>query len=139
MTQIHTLRKLAAAGRADRVPAWEWSSAVEKIAKAAQRPDETFESAYARATASGDGASFLAAQRQAEDAEQIAQRGRPRQHEPGEIRRGQIEQALSAAALELATARGISFEKAFSDVLDTEAGRQLYTALRAAAPNATGE
>lgn len=139
MTQLITLQKLAAAGRADMVPAWEWSAAVEKIAKAAQRPDETFESAYARATTAGDGAAFLAAQRQAEDAEQIGQRGRPRQHEPGDIRRGQIEQALSEAALQLAAARGTSFERAFADVLATPAGGQLYAALRAAAPNATGE
>ena len=132
MTQISTLRKLAADGRADAVPAFEWERAVENIVKSAQRPGEPFESAYARATASGDGRAFLSAQRQAADAEHVAKRGRPRETEPGEIRRSQIEKALSDAALKLAKARGTSFERAFADVLDTDGGRQLYAALRAA-------
>ena len=131
MTQISTLRKLAADGRADAVPAFEWERAVENIVKSAQQPGEPYESAYARMTATGDGRAFLSAQRQAADAEHVAKRGRPRAADPGVIKRGQIEKALSAAALELAKARGTSFERAFADVLDTDGGRQLYTALRA--------
>ena len=131
MTQIATLRKLAANGRADVVPADEWERAVDQIVKAAQQPGEPFESAYARATATGDGRAFLSAQRQAADGEAVAKRGRPRETAPGIVKRGQIETALTAAALELAKARGTSFERAFADVLDTDGGRQLYTALRA--------
>ena len=131
MTQVATLRKLAANGRADVIPADEWERAVDQIVKSAQRPGEPFESAYARATASGDGRAFLSAQRQAADAEHVAKRGRPRETDPGVIKRGQIEKALSDAALELAKARGTSFERAFADVLDTDGGRQLYAALRA--------
>lgn len=131
MTQIHTLRKLAANGRADMIPASEWERAVDKVVKAAQRPGEPFESAYARATSEGDGRAFLSAQRQAADGEEIAKRGRPRQFDPGVIKRGQIEKALSAAAFEVAKVKDVSFEKAFTQVLDTDAGRQLYAALRA--------
>lgn len=103
---------------------------IETLAKRAQRDGEPFESAYARVTQDGEGRDLLLAQREADDAEDVAKRGRPQAHDPGEIRRGQIEKALTGAAVAMARDQGTSFEKAFADFLDTDAGKQLYAALR---------
>jgi hypothetical protein len=110
----------------------DWQAGIARLVKAAQRDGETRESAFARVTASGEGAQVLECFRRAQDTESAQRRGRPRKYQPGEIKRSQIEKALSAAALDLATATGSSFESAFAKVLQTPAGSDLYTALRRA-------
>lgn len=112
----------------------DWSAGIDRLTKAAQRPGETYAAAYARTVATGEGRNFLDCLRKSEDQERTDARGRPRKYDPGAIQRGQIEKALSDAALKVASAQGISFESAFAKVLQTPAGSDLYTALRAAAP-----
>lgn len=112
----------------------DWSAGIDRLVKADTRPGESFESAYSRVTATGEGRAFLDQLRKAEYAERADARGRPRKYQPAEIRRTKIEEALSAAALKVAGAQGISFESAFAKVLETPAGVELYTALRANAP-----
>lgn len=108
----------------------DWETAIDMLTKAAQRAGEQRESAYARVTASGTGAAFLDCLRKSQDREASDRRGRPREHQPGVIKRSAIEEALSAAAFQIAKAEGVSFEKAFTKVLETPAGSDLYTALR---------
>lgn len=124
------LKSAAARGHAHAGVVEDWQAGIDRLAKAAQRPGEDFAVAYARVTATGEGAAFLTCLRKAQDTEAALRRGRPREHHPGAITRSNIEKALAADALKLATAEGVSFETAFARVLDTPAGVRLYTALR---------
>ena len=132
------LKRAAARGQSYAGVATDWQAGIDRLVRAAQHPGESYESAYARVTATGDGADFLKMQRAAEDEERADTRGRPRLYQPTAITRSKIEEALSAAALKVAAAQGISFESAFGKVLQTPAGAELYADLRAAAP-ASGE
>jgi hypothetical protein len=113
----------------------DWTAGIDRLTKSAQRPGETYESAYDRITREGDGARFLDCLRKAEDQDRLDARGRPRKYDPGAITRSKIEEALSAAALKVAEAQSISFESAFAKILETPVGIELYSALRAAAPD----
>jgi len=124
------LKNAAARGHAHAGVAEDWEAGIARLVKSAQRPGESYESAYARATAGGEGLAFLDCLRKAQDTEAAQRRGRPRQHQPGAIVRSNIEKALTTSALDLAKAQGVSFETAFAQVLDTPAGSDLYTALR---------
>ena len=128
------LKRAAAQGDHNGGIASDWSAGIDRLTKAAQRPGETYESAYDRTVRAGDGARFLDCLRKAEDQDRLDARGRPRKYDPGAVTRSKIEEALSASALKVAAARGISFESAFGLVLQTPAGAELYSALRAAAP-----
>jgi hypothetical protein len=129
--RFNLLKKAAAAGHDHAGVASDWRAAIDRLVVKARAANETHEQAFSRVTSTGEGAAFLKMQRAAEDRETADRIGRPREYQPAEVRRGQIEKALSDAALNLAKARGLSFERAFGEVLDTPAGRQLYTALRA--------
>jgi len=124
------LKNAAARGHAHAGVAEDWEAGIARLVKSAQRPGESYESAYARATAGGEGLAFLDCLRKAQDTEAAQRRGRPRQHQPGAVKRGAIETALADAAMAVAKARGISYESGFALVLDTPAGQDLYAALR---------
>lgn len=128
------LKRAAAQGDHRAGIASDWTAGIDRLTKAAQRPGESYASAYARVTATGDGRAFLDQLRKAEDAERADARGRPRKYQPGELVRSRIEKALTDAALKVAEAQSISFESAFAKVLQTPTGSDLYTALRANAP-----
>jgi hypothetical protein len=124
------LKNAAPQGAAHAGTVEDWEAAIDMLAKGAKRVGETHESAYARVAASGTGAAFLDCLRKSQDREASDRRGRPREHQPGAIKRSAIEEALSAAAFQIAKAENVSFEKAFTRVLETDAGSDLYTALR---------
>ena len=128
------LKRAAAQGDHNGGIASDWREGIDRLTKAAQHPGETYESAYDRTVRAGDGARFLDCLRKAEDTERTDTRGRPRKYDPGAVTRSKIEEALSAAALKVASAQGISFESAFAKVLQTPAGAELYDDLRALAP-----
>ena len=133
--QLANLRKAARADLAWLNDAATWHAGIEAIAKAAQRPGETPEAAYARVTVEdADARAMLSMHAQASSQAQAARTGRPREYDPGVIKRGQIEQALSDAAMRVAKAQGVSYEMGFREVLNTDAGRDLYAALRAMEP-----
>jgi len=129
------LKNAAARGHAHAGTVGDWSSALDRLAKGAQRPGEDHATAYARVIGTGEGRAFLDCLRKAEAGDAAERRGRPRQYQPGEISRSRIEAALSDAALKLAATNRTSFESAFAAILRTPAGSDLYTALRAAAPD----
>jgi hypothetical protein len=133
--RLAILSKAAPRGHAHAGTVEDWQAGIDRLVKRAQRPGEDHATAYARVTATGDGRAFLDCLRKAEDGEAAERRGRPRKYQPGEVVRSRIEAALSDAALKLAAANGTSFESAFARVLQTPAGSDLYTALRAAAPD----
>lgn len=132
------LKAAAQRGQSYAGVATDWQAGIDRLVRAAQRPGEDYAVAYARTVATGEGRDFLKMQRAAEDTERADARGRPRIYQPAAITRSKIEEALSAAALKIAAAQGISFESAFGKVLQTPAGAELYADLRAAAP-ASGE
>lgn len=126
--QFERLRKSAHAGLHFAGDAADWHQAVVRVAKLAQREGETAEAAYARVCKDDpDARAMLSMHAQASTQ---ARTGRPREYHPNIVKRGRIEAALSDAAMKLAKARGVSYEVAFSDVLKTDAGIGLYTALR---------
>jgi len=129
------LKNAAARGHAQAGVAEDWQAALDRLARGAQRPGESHESAFARITREGEGRAFLDCLRKAQAGDAAERRGRPRQYHPGALVRSRIEAALSAAALDLAKATGVSFESAFAKVLHTPTGSDLYSALRAATPD----
>jgi hypothetical protein len=131
------LKRAAARGHAHAGVATDWSAGIDRLVRAAQRPGEDYAVAYARTVATGEGRDFLKMQREAEDTERADARGRPRKHQPGELVRSRIEEALADAAMAVAKAQGLSFESAFAKVLQTPAGSDLYTALRALEPESS--
>ncbi len=124
------LKNAAPQGAAHAGTVEDWETAIARLTKSAQRAGETHESAYARVTSSGTGAAFLDCLRKSQDREASDRRGRPRESQPGAIKRSAIEEALSTAALKVAQAQGVSFERAFARVLETPAGSDLYNTLR---------
>lgn len=130
--QFHNLRKAARAGLSWSNDAATWAAGIDHIAKSAQRRDETFEAAYSRVVQENDDARAMMAMYRAAaaEAEAVRKGGRPRTYEPGTIQRGKIEKALSEAAMQIAQAESVSYESAFCKVLDTAAGRDLYSELR---------
>ena len=130
--QLQNLRKAARAGLAWANDADTWHQGIEAIAKSQQRTGETFEQAYSRVTCEDvDARAMLAMSADAaRDAQAARKGGRPRAYDPGTIQRGQIEKALSDAAMQIAQAQGVSYEMGFARALDTPAGRDLYAALR---------
>lgn len=136
--QLRNLRKAARAGLSRANDADTWHRGIETIAKAQQRPDESFEQAYSRVTRDDPDARAMMAMGAdaASEAQALRKGGRPREHDPGAVQRGRIEKSLSDAAMQIAQAQGVSYEQGFAKALDTDAGRDLYTALRAMAPEA---
>lgn len=130
--QFHNLRKAARAGLSWANDAATWAAGIDHIAKSAQRRDESFESAYSRVVQENDDAIAMMQMYRiaAAEAEAVRKGGRPRTYEPGTIQRGKIEKALSEAAMRIAQAENTSYESAFCKVLDTDAGRDLYSELR---------
>lgn len=130
--QFHNLRKAARAGLSWSNDAATWAAGIDHVAKTAQRSGETFESAYSRVVQENDDARAMMEMYRAAAAEAQAVRkgGRPREYDPGTIKRGKIEKALSEAAMQIAQAESVSYETGFAKALDTDAGRDLYSELR---------
>ena len=103
----------------------DWLEAAESLAKAAQRPDETFEQAFTRVTAKGAGAGFLHMHRH------------PQGRIPGKLvlkYKGQTDSAatrLHKMAASAANESGESYEQAFSKLLATPEGEKLWMQSRA--------
>lgn len=134
--QLQNLRKAARAGLSWANDADTWHRGIEAIAKAQQRAGETFEQAYSRVTRDDADARAMMAMSAdaASEAQAMRKGGRPRAHDPGAVQRGQIEKALSDAAMQIARTQGVSYEMGFARALDTPAGRDLYDALRSLEP-----
>jgi hypothetical protein len=103
----------------------DWLAAAESLAKSAQRPGETYEAAFARVTAKGAGAGFLHMHRN------------PQGRIPGKLtltykhQTDSAETKLHKMAVEAANESGESYEQAFSKILATPEGEQLWTQSRA--------
>ena len=103
----------------------DWLEAAEALAKSAQRPDETYEAAFARVTARGAGASYLHMHRH------------PQGRIPGKLtltykhQTDSAETKLHKMAVEAANESGESYEQAFSKILATREGEQLWMQSRA--------
>ena len=132
--EINNVRKAARAGLDYYTDRDGWDRALDHLAKAAVRPGESFEAAYARMMDADPDFRAILKARQAtvdRDAVEVAKRGgRPREYSPEAIKRSRAESALSDAAMRLAASEGVSFEKAFCQILDTPAGALLYKELR---------
>ena len=102
----------------------DWLEAAERLAKADQRPGESFEQAFARVTSSGAGATFLKMHREPQG----------RIPAPVVVRyKGQTESAeqeLHRMAVEEAKASGLSYEQAMSRLLATAKGAELWKRMR---------
>jgi hypothetical protein len=98
-----------------------WLEAVERLAKAAQQPGETFEAAFARVTARGAGAAFMQMHR--------APQGRL----PAPVKvvykasgAETAETQLHRMAVERAATNGRSYEIAMAGILATPEGERLW-------------
>jgi hypothetical protein len=105
----------------------DWLAATERLAKSAQLPGESYESAFARVTTRGAGAAFLAMHR--------APQGRM----PASVRvvykatgAETAETQLHRLAVEAASTSGDSYEQAMARLLATPEGEQLWVAAREA-------
>lgn len=103
----------------------DWLDAVEALAKRARQPGESFEQAFARVTAKGPGAAFLALHRDP----------RGRLPEPVHItRKGDAAEAAEARLHRMAVSKardsGESYEMAMSRLLATPEGLELWQAAR---------
>jgi preprotein translocase subunit Sss1 len=108
----------------------QWLEAAERLAKAARRPDESEAQAFARVTASGAGAAFLAMHRH------------PQGRMPAAVRvvyKGQqaetAEAQLHRLAVDAASTSGESYEVAMSRLLATPEGERLWMQARAEGPS----
>lgn len=108
----------------------QWLEAAERLAKAARRPDESFEQAFARVTSKGAGAAFLAMYRQPQGRMPAAVRVvyKDRQAEDAEAE-------LHRLAVEAAATSGESYEQEMSRLLATPEGNRLWQQARAEAPS----
>lgn len=103
----------------------DWLEAAEALAKAAQRPDETYEAAFARVTARGAGASYLHMHRH------------PQGRIPGKLvlkYAGQTDSAeakLHKMAVQAASTSGESYEQEMARILATDEGEKLWMQSRA--------
>lgn len=112
----------------------DWLDAVEALAKRARQPGESFEQAFARVTAKGPGAAFLALHRDP----------RGRLPEPVHITRKSdaaeaAEARLHRMAVSKARGSGETYEDAMSGVLATPEGVALWQAARDAEPRRCAE
>lgn len=104
----------------------DWLGAMEKLARHAQLPGESYETAYARVLKTGPGKAFYAAHRD------------PQGRMPAAVRvvhKGEVpataEAQLHRLAVEASTASGKSYEQNFAAILATPEGRQLWIQARA--------
>lgn len=103
----------------------DWLEAAEALAKAAQRPDESYEAAFTRVTARGAGASFLQMHRH------------PQGRIPGKLtltykaQPDSAETQLHKMAVEAASTSGESYEQAMAKILATPEGEKLWMQSRA--------
>jgi hypothetical protein len=104
----------------------DWLESAERLAKADQRPGESFEQAFARVTASGQGAVFLKMHREPQG----------RIPAPVVVRyKGETEtaeQELHRLAVAEAKASGESYEQSMSRLLATAKGAELWQRMRGA-------
>lgn len=104
----------------------DWLEAAERLAKADQRPGESFEQSFARVTSSGAGASFL----------KMARQPQGRIPAPVVVRyKGETEtaeQELHRMAVARAKAEGQSYEQAMARELATPEGQALWQRVRGA-------
>ena len=103
----------------------DWLDACNTLAKAARKPHETEAQAFARVTAKGPGAAFLAMHRN------------PQGRMPADVRvvyKGQqaatAEAQLHRLAVETASTNGQSYEQAMAAILATPEGQQLWQKAR---------
>lgn len=102
----------------------DWLEAAERLAKADQRPGESFEQSFARVTASGQGAVFMKMHRQ------------PQGRIPAPVvvkyagETETAEQELHRMAVARAQADGSSYEQAMAAELATAKGAELWQRMR---------
>ena len=131
------LAKAATAGMPQYADATTWAAGLDHLARKAQRPGETYEQAYLRTAEAPDGRAIYKAMQQAADSEMrgIAKRrsaaGRPTDRTPVEIVGDASETLLAKMAAERAAQDGCSFEQAYTRVVETAEGRELFIAAMA--------
>ena len=132
------LAKAARAGVASYASAKDWSAALDDLARQNQRPGEKYEQSYLRTVeTNADGRAIYKMLTAAADSEManIAKRrsaaGRPTDRTPVEIVGDASEELLAKMATEHAQREGVSFERAYTRVVETAEGAALFNAAMA--------
>lgn len=106
-----------------------WGLAMEWLAKARKRPDETDEGAFARLLdTDGEMKSLDKMRRRSRAANESGGRPRVLDPKPPKLRKAEVD--LAERALAKAYKDGTSYERAFVAVLDTDEGRALFAETR---------
>lgn len=126
------LRKAARAGMTHYATADDWELAQHWYVTRNRTQHESFEAAFARLLNSDAEMQAMDRMRRMARDTVTAKRGRPRKHKPQNVHVSKAESRLFDMAAALAIKSGVSFERAFVQVIDSDAGAELYQQVREA-------